>query len=208
MRSERSIDFDGLTIAYDDRVLEPRPWTTVHSAWAAELAADLPAGPILELCCGAGHIGLAAARRSGRALVQVDVNPAAVELARRNAAANGLAERCTVVHADLTEWRPGAAGLDAVPLVVADPPYVPSGDVARFPDDPTVAIDGGADGLDLLSPLARIGEAALRPGGSMLVQLASPEQADVAAGSVGTLVEVDRRTHARGVVVRYCLPPT
>jgi len=79
--------FDGLDTAYDDRVLEPRPWTVLQSAWAADLAAVVPDGPILELCSGAGHIGLAAAVRCGRDLVQIDANPVACLYAAANARA-------------------------------------------------------------------------------------------------------------------------
>src|SRR5690606_34915582 len=68
----RSVVIGGLTIAYDDRVLEPRPWTVLQSRWAAELARDVPPGPILELFAGVGHIGLVAATACGRELVQVD----------------------------------------------------------------------------------------------------------------------------------------
>ncbi|NLE98960.1 MAG: methyltransferase, partial [Propionibacterium sp.] len=71
------VDFDPLQIEYDERVLAPRPWTRMQSEWAAEIALRAPDGPVLELCSGAGHIGLEAARLSGRALVCVDQNPAA-----------------------------------------------------------------------------------------------------------------------------------
>ena len=47
-------DFEGLAITWDSRVLAPRAWTMEQSRWAAELAQDVPVGPILELCCGAG----------------------------------------------------------------------------------------------------------------------------------------------------------
>ena len=60
--------FGGLTIAYDDRVLRPREWTTAQSDWAAELMVTAPGGPVLELCSGAGHIGLLAVAASGRRL--------------------------------------------------------------------------------------------------------------------------------------------
>ena len=49
--------FGPVDIRHDDEVLEPRPWTIAQAEWASEL----PAGPMLELGCGAGHIGLAAA---------------------------------------------------------------------------------------------------------------------------------------------------
>ena len=85
----RSQVFGPLVVRYDERVLTPRPWTLMQSLWAAELAAQATAGPILELCAGAGQIGLAAAALTGRALVQVEADPVAADYARTNAAAAG-----------------------------------------------------------------------------------------------------------------------
>ena len=84
-QSFEHIVFGPIVVEYDDRVLVPRPWTLAQSAWAAELATGRGTGPILELYCGAGHIGLAAARLSGRSLVQVDDSAHACAWATRNA---------------------------------------------------------------------------------------------------------------------------
>lgn len=67
--------------------------TEHQSRWAAELLPQLPAGDVLELCSGAGYIGLLAVVESGRRLVAVDVNPVAGEFMVRNAAAAGLTDR-------------------------------------------------------------------------------------------------------------------
>ena len=87
MTGPAALRFGPVDIAYDRTVLEPRPWTLAHSEWAAELA---DGGAMLEVGCGAGHIGLAAAVLSGCRLVQVDRDPSACRWAGRNAAANGL----------------------------------------------------------------------------------------------------------------------
>ena len=79
-------EFGGLQIAYDARVLEPRSWTAMQSRWAAELVSDVPDARIVELCSGAGHIGLLAASLSGASLVCVDVDPVACAFAGANAA--------------------------------------------------------------------------------------------------------------------------
>ena len=74
-------------------MLRPRAWTENQSRWAAEL---LPGAArratVLELCSGAGQIGLLAVAGSERRLVCVDVNPVAAEYTRRNASAAGLRE--------------------------------------------------------------------------------------------------------------------
>src|SRR5947209_16993436 len=86
-------DFGGLEVSFNGRVLRPRPWTVMQADWAVEVAGVVPAGPILELCCGAGHIGLLAAVRSGRRLVQVDRDRAACRVALLNAERTGIRTR-------------------------------------------------------------------------------------------------------------------
>src|SRR3954462_15106293 len=83
--------FGPLTVTFDASVLRPRPWTAAQGEWAAELATTgtAPDGPLLELCSGAGQIGLVAAIRSGRPLVQVDASQPACRFARANADAAG-----------------------------------------------------------------------------------------------------------------------
>src|SRR5688572_7240491 len=56
-----TIAFGPVTVTYDAGVLRPRPWTLAQAQWAAALLEGAPAGHVLELGCGAGHIGLAIA---------------------------------------------------------------------------------------------------------------------------------------------------
>lgn len=158
------MQFGPIEIDFDASVLRPRPWTLAQAEWAADLAD----GPMLEIGCGAGHIGLAAAVLSGHPLVQVDVSPAACRWAAHNATRAGVAERVTqrcgtpeeVLTAD-----------DRFRLVLADPPYLPSADIGRFPEDPSSAVDGGADGLGLARSFVLAGAAHLDPGGDVVLQL-------------------------------------
>ena len=82
------------------------------------ILAGLPDGPVLELCAGAGQIGLVVAAETGRDLVQVDTGEVACGYARRNAATAGL--RTDVRCQDL---RVALAPGERFPLVLADPPY-------------------------------------------------------------------------------------
>lgn len=169
--------FGHLSIAYDERVLRPRPWTVAQSRWAAELlrSAQGPA-TVLELCAGAGHIGLltlAMADALAVRLVTVDVNPAGCEYTRRNAESAGLADRLDVrlgrIDAEL-------APEERFDVVIADPPWVPKSETGQFPADPLVAIDGGDDGLDVVRDCLRVSELHLVPGGSVVLQLGSVDQ--------------------------------
>ena len=175
----RRAGFGPLTIAYDGRVLEPRPWTLLQSDWAAELSPLLPAGPLLELCAGAGQIGLAAAVASNRALVQVDADPVAAGYAEANA-------RAAWVAADVRCGRLDEALADGERfwLAVADPPYLPTVEVDEWPDDPVIAIDGGDDGLAVTRLAIGVLAAHLHPGGVALLQVAGPLQAAAVAGEV------------------------
>ena len=196
----RRVRVGPLDIEYDERVLEPRPWTVAQSAWAAELLASCPDGPILEICSGAGQIGLAAAAISGRPAVLVDASAPACDFARRNAVAAGLDGRVEVRHAPMTE---ALAPEERFPLVLADPPYIPSPDTGVFPDDPLTAIDGGADGLALARLCLEVGAAHLLPGGHLLVQLRDVAQAEqLVAGATLPLTRGEvRQFVGRGVVV-------
>ncbi|GAA1672674.1 hypothetical protein GCM10010977_17980 [Citricoccus zhacaiensis] len=200
----RHLTFRGLAISFDDRVLEPRPWTEAQSTWAAELLAETAPGPVLELCAGVGHIGLGAVRDSDRRLVMVDVNPAAEEFALQNAAANGLAERLDFRLARLDE---ALAEGERFAMVVADPPWVRSAETSRFPEDPVLAIDGGDDGLDLARTCVGLMDRHLADGGSGLLQLGNIMQAETIAAEAaqrpeGSVRVVETRTFDRGVLVR------
>ena len=171
----RSCRFGPLDVEFDDRVLEPRPWTLMQSEWAAQLARTLPAGPILELCAGAGHIGLAAAVLADRDLVQVEADPVAGGYAAVNAAAAGWASRTELRVARLQDaLRAG----ERFVLIVADPPYLSSGDVQRWPDDPVTAIDGGPDGMELIDACVAAAVHHLVSGGVLLLQVAGAAQAE------------------------------
>jgi release factor glutamine methyltransferase len=170
--SPEPVLFGDLEIAWDRRVLQPRPWTTAQSYWAVAVAPQCPDGPILELFCGAGQIGLLAAQQTGRDLVQVDQDPVAASYARQNAAAAGVTSDVrTGSVADVLE--PG----EQFGLVIIDPPWVPTADVGRFPDDPVLAIDGGTDGSDQMVLGLGVALRHLHPDGHAIVQVGNAEQA-------------------------------
>ncbi len=173
-----TLRFGDLDIAFDDTVLRPRPWTLEQSRWAADLVAAAPPGPVLELCAGAGHIGLAFVRLTSRRLVTVDANGSACVIARANAAAAGCAERVDVRHGDMREVL--GAG-ERFAFAIADPPYLRSADTARYPEDPLTAVDGGADGLALVRVSLEVLDRHLVEGGGAVLQVLDAAQADAVA---------------------------
>src|SRR5260370_2611544 len=149
-------EFCGLRLAMEPGVFVPRRRTEFLVQQATALAR--PGDVIIDLCCGAGAIGAALAAAVTQAEVHaVDIDPAAVRCARRNAAGfEGFGGH--VYEGDLYEPLP--AGLRSrVGVLVANVPYVPTGEIRFLPPEarahePLGALDGGTDGLDVLRRVA------------------------------------------------------
>ncbi|MET9362064.1 putative protein N(5)-glutamine methyltransferase [Streptomyces sp. NPDC006632] len=164
-------EFHGLRVAVDPGVFVPRRRTEFLVQQA--LAAADASGPVVlvDLCCGSGALGAAlASALPGSELHAADIEPAAVRCARRNLAAFGG----HVYEGDL--FAPLPAELRGrVSILTANVPYVPSGEVGLLPPEardhePLVALDGGADGLDIMRRVALAAPRWLAPGGTLLVE--------------------------------------
>jgi release factor glutamine methyltransferase len=166
-------------------VLTPRPDTETILDVVLPLFAEHEAFSVLDLGVGSGAVLLAilAERPAARGL-GVDVSEEAVAVARENAANLGLAGRAALLRTDWT------AGLDdgQFDLVVSNPPYIPTGEIATLAPEvrdhePRVALDGGRDGLSAYRELAPQILRVLAPGGRFAVEI-GPDQ----AGAVETLL--------------------
>jgi release factor glutamine methyltransferase len=145
--------FYGRTFAVDERVLVPRPESEhlVEAAVADVTGRGKGAGRIADVGTGSGAIAISLAAELPDAWVfGTDVSRDAITVARRNAARNNVFQSCTFVHGDLAVPLVRFAPFDTI---VANLPYIPTGEIPRSPDpvsyEPLVALDGGADGLDL-----------------------------------------------------------
>lgn len=173
-------EFCGLRIAVDSGVFVPRRRTEFLVDHAIGLARrPAPGGRerlpsetvVVDLCCGSGAVGAALGAALGPAeLFAADIDPDAVRCARRNLAASGG----LVYAGDL--FAPLPASLRGrIDVLVANVPYVPTGEVGLLPPEarvhePLVALDGGADGLDVLRRVAAEAPRWLAPGGHLLVE--------------------------------------
>jgi release factor glutamine methyltransferase len=154
-------------------VLTPRPDTeSLLDVVLPRIPAD-HAVSVLDLGVGSGAILLAilAERPAARGL-GVDVSPEAIAVARENAANLGLASRVALLRGD---WTSGLAS-DSFDVVVANPPYIPTRDIAALAPEvrdhePRLALDGGPDGLDAYRRLAPQMMRVLRPGGVLAVEI-------------------------------------
>ncbi|WP_055590028.1 putative protein N(5)-glutamine methyltransferase [Peterkaempfera griseoplana] len=178
-------EFCGLRIELDPGVFVPRRRTEFLVRQAAELAGPRPV--VVDLCCGSGALGAAlAAALDPAELYAADIDPAAVRCALRNLAAAGGR-----VHlGDLYEPLP-AALRGRIEILVANVPYVPTGEIALLPaearlHEAQVALDGGADGLDVLRRVTAGAPRWLAPGGRLLVETSdrqAPAAVEVVRGS-------------------------
>jgi release factor glutamine methyltransferase len=157
--------FCGLRIAVEPGVFVPRRRTEFLARQA--VARTRPDAVVVDLCCGSGALAAAiAAAVPGVEVHAADVDPAAVRCARRNL------PPAQVHEGDLfTPLPPDLRG--RVDVLVANVPYVPTGEVALMPaeardHEPRRALDGGTDGLDVLRRVAAGAGVWLAPGGAVL----------------------------------------
>ncbi|MGD0066146.1 MAG: putative protein N(5)-glutamine methyltransferase [Streptosporangiaceae bacterium] len=195
-------EFCGLRITVAPGVFVPRRRTEFLVAQAAALAR--PGEVIVDLCSGAGAIGAALAAAVDRADVHAaDIDPAAVRCARQNI----TGPSGHVYAGDLYEPLP--AGLRGrVGVLVANVPYVPTREISFLPPEarthePLAALDGGADGLEVLRRVAAGAPTWLAPGGHLLIETSERQvtAAQAAFAASGLAVRVGRSSDLEATVI-------
>jgi len=162
-----SVGFYGRKFMVDERVLVPRPETehVVEAALGALRESGKTRGHIADVGTGSGAVAITIAAELPDAWVfGTDISHGAIDVARRNAAQNNVFQSCTFLHGDLAQPLLRFAPFDAL---VANLPYVPTADIPTLPDpvafEPSLALDGGADGLALYRRLIATLPALLAP---------------------------------------------
>lgn len=151
-------------------VLIPRPDT--ERLVECALANLPPSGRFADLCTGSGCIAISiCGERSDVSGVMVDLSPKALAIAKENAQTIGVADRLTALCADLLTDSPLGGSFD---LIVSNPPYIPSADIAEYPSlryEPQMALDGGADGLLFYRALIARYADHLKPNGAFAFEI-------------------------------------
>ncbi len=199
-------EFWSLPFSVSSGVLVPRPETetlveATLDAWG-ELSAECrapsaqgqatwaegrEAGPtIVELCTGSGAVAVALATELPTAhILATDVSWRALRVARANAEQHGVAGRIRFLRGNLCRALDGQLPEESVDLVVANPPYIPTGElVTLMPEvqwEPRLALDGGADGLRVAREIIGTAPPWIRPGGFLLLEVGA-EQAEAIQG--------------------------
>ena len=172
--------FHGLPFTVDEDVLIPRPDTETLVEAVLREAKTFPAPPsLLDLCTGSGAVAVALAVEGGFSSVTAsDISHEAVNIARENAAKNGVEEKILFAEGDLFRAKTKSEkslSRRSYDIICANPPYVPTAEIEELePEvrdhDPLLALDGGADGLDFYRRLAKDAPAHLNEGGKILLE--------------------------------------
>ena len=168
-------EFYGLPLDISSEVLIPRPDTEVLAEQAIAYIKTLGECRVLDLCAGSGCVGLAIASQVPTCRVVLgDLSEGALRTCKQNVRRNGLNARVTCLSVDAMD-NPSPALWD-FDVIVCNPPYIPSGDIAGLDAsvrdyEPRMALDGGEDGLDYYRAITPKWKAALRLGGALLFEV-------------------------------------
>jgi release factor glutamine methyltransferase len=195
-------EFFSIAFAVTPDVLIPRPDTETLVVALLAAIKERPRPRVVDVGTGSGCIALACAKVHETAVVTaIDVSEPALVVARRNAQALGLAHRVEFRRGDLLE--PVAAD-DAFDAIVSNPPYIATHVIADLDAsvrdfEPMRALDGGPDGLDVVRRLIAGAAPKLKPGGVLLLEIGSDQEAPVRAlieGRPGLTLAPTIRDHA------------
>lgn len=177
---------------------------------------DAPSTPqnllVADLCTGSGCIACSIAFEHPKTHVMAtDLSPEAVALARENAQLLGLSERVDVLECDLASGIDGSL-LGTFDLIVSNPPYVPTSVLDDIPDEvsdfePSLALDGGPDGLDIFRRMLPWCMEALKPGGAIAMELhetclAQASEEATRAGFTNVQIKEDLTQRPRILIAR------
>lgn len=173
-------DFYGYKIKVDERVLIPRPETEELAALVVGVAEE--GQSILDLCTGSGAIAVAVYKeleKSNRKakVTAVDISADALELAKENAEANEA--DILFIQSDLFSRIRGRFD-----IIVSNPPYIPSAEIQTLQREvkdyePRLALDGGADGLDMYRRIAKDASKYLNRGGVLIMEVGAGQAQEV-----------------------------
>jgi len=176
-----SWDFMGLPMKCRPGVLIPRADTEILAEEAVSFLQNFPGNPVvLDLCTGSGCVGISVAHFCPNARVNaVDIDPLALELSRENAVLNGVQDRMDFVRSNLFEEIEGHFH-----CITANPPYIPSGDIAGLAEEvkqePVLALDGGSDGMEFYRTIVPECRGYLKPKGGLFLEVGADQGKAVA----------------------------
>lgn len=199
--------FGGRTFSVDRRVLIPRPETEALLEWADRTAKGLPEpGVFADWCTGSGCIAISLLLDNpGWRGFAVDSSEDALEVARGNALAAGVSDRLTFLRCDQPAGAGGIIPPHSLDMIVANPPYIPSGVIPTLEvqvrgHEPREALDGGPDGLDICRLLLAQTPRFLKNGAALAFETGGEAQVDsLASESPAGMRHADSFTDGLGI---------
>ncbi|MBK8466050.1 MAG: peptide chain release factor N(5)-glutamine methyltransferase [Chloracidobacterium sp.] len=177
----RRQEFYGLEFEVTPDVLTPRPETEILVEEAIKLLSNLENPRFCEVGVGSGCISISIlANVASATAIGVDISPAALKVAQRNAQRHNVAEKLTLLESDVFSNVTGKFD-----LIASNPPYIPARDIdalqAEVRDhEPHSALDGGEDGLAIIERIIRQAPDLLSASGVLLVEIGFDQSARVA----------------------------
>jgi len=177
---EGSAEFRELVLVSDRRALVPRPETEQLVDLVAGLLEGAAVESALEIGVGSGAIALSLLREGlARRVVGLDISAAALEQARENAARAGVGDALELRLCPPSIW-PAVEGEPPFDLVVSNPPYVATNEIGSLAPEvrdhePREALDGGADGLEVIRAVVSGAAGALRAGGRLVLEIGAQQ---------------------------------
>jgi len=167
-------NFMGLELAVNPAVLIPRPETEQLVDAAMKC---FKGGYVLDLGAGSGNVAIALAKFIPQSkIVSIDKSAQALEVARANARSHGLEDRIEFIQKDLSEYLTDVTlENNKFDLIISNPPYIPTAQLSSLPldvrEEPSMALDGGADGLDFYRIIIKYTPCLLRSGACLMMEL-------------------------------------
>jgi len=183
-------EFFGRSFTVDERVLIPRPETETLVELALELLASGESSQLIlrhgfvDLCTGSGAVGVTLACEMPQLTGWlVDIDPAALMVARQNARKLGVAGRLEFVEGDLFSALGGLPGGVGAGLVTANPPYVSSTEYLRLSNEvraePEKALVGGPGGLEVIERIVAEAPRYVVTGGWLCLEIGADQYREV-----------------------------
>jgi release factor glutamine methyltransferase len=177
-------EFYSLPLEVSPAVLIPRPESEFVVVEFLEVAKHKAQIRAVDVGTGSGCLAIACTHQHPSArFVAIDISAEALELAQRNAEKHGVADRINFRQGDLLEPVAKEGPFD---VILSNPPYIPSGEIPGLEPgvrdyEPHTALDGGADGLRVVSRIIHQAMPLLRPGGHLILEIGTAQEGPVRA---------------------------
>jgi release factor glutamine methyltransferase len=175
-------EFYSLNFAVSPAVLIPRPESEFVVVEYLELTRQVESPYAVDVGTGSGCLAIASAHRQrGARFVAIDISEEALAVARRNAAAIGVADRIDFRLGDQLEPVAGEGPFDAI---ISNPPYISSDAIEQLERgvrdyEPRIALDGGPTGLGMVARLIEESVRLLKPGGHLILEIGTDQEQPV-----------------------------